>query len=52
MRPAVLDPDRWPWEGGVRAQGDYRAAEGLNQDDLVIGNPEAKERFVVREARA
>lgn len=26
-------------EWGVRAQGDYRAAGGLNQDDLVIGNP-------------
>lgn len=24
---------------GVRAQGDYRAAEGLNQGDLVIENP-------------
>lgn len=39
MRPAVLDPDRWAWKWGVRAQGDYRAARGLNQDDLVIENP-------------
>ena len=31
---------------GVRAQGDYRAAERLNQDDLVIENPETRDEEV------
>jgi hypothetical protein len=40
MRLRSWDPDAGPWKAwGIRAQGDYRTAEGLNQVDLVIGNP-------------
>jgi hypothetical protein len=38
--PAVLGSGCGPWKAwSIRAQGDYRTAERLNQVDLVIGNP-------------
>jgi len=39
--PAVLGSGSGSDEGrGIRAQGDYRTGERLNQVDLVIENPE------------
>lgn len=40
MRLRSWNPDAGPWKAwSIRAQGDYRTAEGLNQVDLVIENP-------------